>query len=84
MDRERQLIDSVLAGNLRDFQTLVENYQRLVTHIVFRMVTNETDREEICQDVFIKVYSEFKKFQVSIKTIYLDWKDCSQYLHQLS
>ena len=67
MDRERQLIDSVLAGNLRDFQTLVENYQRLVTHIVFRMVTNETDREEICQDVFIKVYQSLKNFKFQSK-----------------
>ncbi|MCB0291377.1 MAG: sigma-70 family RNA polymerase sigma factor, partial [Calditrichaeota bacterium] len=42
-------------------------YQRLVCHVVFRMVHNEEDREEICQDVFVKVYQNLSKFEQKSK-----------------
>ncbi|MFQ5864597.1 MAG: RNA polymerase sigma factor [bacterium] len=46
---------------------MIEKYQRLVSHIVFRMVSNESDREDVCQDVFIKVYQNLATFQFESK-----------------
>ncbi len=67
MDSEQERIRNILAGDLGEFQSLIEDYQRLVCHIVFRMVQNEADREEICQDVFIKVYQNLSRFQFKSK-----------------
>lgn len=67
MDQERLLVEKIISGDLQAFQQLIENYQRLVTHMVFRMILNESDREEICQDVFLKVYQNLSKFQFQSK-----------------
>jgi len=63
MDSDQYLVERILARDLRAFQVLVERYQRLVSHIVFRMIANKTDQEEICQEVFIKVYENLAQFK---------------------
>ena len=57
------MIDAVLGGNRQAFGALVTRYKRLVGHIVFRMVKDQQDREEIAQDVFIKVYQKLSTFK---------------------
>ncbi len=63
----RALIEEILGGNHRAFQTFVDRYQRLVSHIVFRMVSNRADREDLCQEVFVKVYHSLSGFQYGSK-----------------
>ncbi len=63
----RILIEKILAGDLATYEIFVRQYQKLVSHIVFRMVGNETDREDICQEVFIKAYRNLSKFQFESK-----------------
>ena len=63
MADDKRLVRKILAGNTRAFESLIEEQKRLVSHIVFRMVSNSSDREEICQDVFMKVYQNLKGFQ---------------------
>lgn len=46
---------------------LVERYQRLVVHVVFRLIPNPADREEICQEIFIKVYQHLATFKYDAK-----------------
>lgn len=46
---------------------MIEKYQRLVSHIVFGMISNESDREDVCQDVFIKLYQNLSHFQFQSK-----------------
>ncbi len=67
MTDEKKLIEQIITGNTPAFQTLIEEYQRLVSHIVFRMVTNDSDREDVCQDVFIKVYQNLANFHFESK-----------------
>lgn len=67
MEDERQKVEQILSGDTGVFKSLIEDYQRLVTHIVFRLVPNEADREEICQEVFIKVYQNLSSFQFKSK-----------------
>jgi RNA polymerase sigma factor (sigma-70 family) len=66
MDTKQQ-IERILAGDTATFRTLVEDYQRLVSHIVFRMVSVKEDREDICQDVFLKVYQNLGEFRSESK-----------------
>lgn len=61
------LIQEILTGNQKAFQTFIETYQRLVSHVVFRIVSDETDREDICQDVFLKVYKNLPNFKFESK-----------------
>lgn len=63
----KQLVASIIAGQTDQFQTLIERYQKLVAHIVFRMVSGEADREDICQEVFVKVYQNLGSFKFGSK-----------------
>lgn len=63
MKEEQILIDEVLSGDRKAFALLVQRYKRLVGHIVFRMVKDAQDREEIAQDVFVKVYQKLDSFK---------------------
>ncbi len=61
------LVENVLAGDRVAFNTLIELHQRLVLHVVYRMVSNRSDVEDICQDVFIKVYQHLPTFKFGSK-----------------
>jgi RNA polymerase sigma factor (sigma-70 family) len=61
------LISRVQAGDRQAFRVFIEKYQRLVAAIVFRMVYNAADREELCQEIFLKIFKNIKEFQGSAK-----------------
>lgn len=67
MQAEKAQIEKILAGDMAAFREFVEEYQRLVCHVVFRMVLNESDREELCQEVFMKIYQNLGKFEFKSK-----------------
>jgi RNA polymerase sigma factor (sigma-70 family) len=63
MAEDKPLVDRILAGETDLFRILIEQNQRLVSHVVFRLVPNEFDREDICQEVFLKVYRNLAEFR---------------------
>ena len=63
MTDQKTLVDNILAGDQNAFKTLIGQYQRLVTHFVFRMVPSQADREDICQEVFVKIYQHLDRFR---------------------
>jgi len=67
MTDSKALVDKILAGNPNAFTTLVKQNERLVAQIVFRMVPSRHDREDICQEVFLKVYQNLDRFQHQAK-----------------
>ncbi len=60
---DRDLVQQILNGNTNAFRYLVANHQRLVVHIVGRIVQRQEDVEDICQEVFIKVFRKIKHFR---------------------
>ncbi len=60
---DADLIQSILNGNMSAFSYLVSIHQKLVLHIVRRMVTNDEVAADICQDVFVKVYQKLGEFR---------------------
>ncbi len=60
---DAELVQQILDGNSNAFRFLVSKHQRLVVHIVGRIVQQQEDVEDICQEVFIKVFSQLKKFR---------------------
>jgi RNA polymerase sigma factor (sigma-70 family) len=63
----RSLINRILAGDRNAFRSIIEEHQRLVSHIVFRMVYNQKDREDLCQEIFVKVYTNLSSFHFGAK-----------------
>lgn len=67
MGESHQLISQVLEGDQHAFVTLIQQHQRLVSQIVFRMIPGDEDREDICQEVFIRVYQNLAGFEQKSK-----------------
>jgi RNA polymerase sigma-70 factor (ECF subfamily) len=44
------------------FRLLIKQHERLVGHMVARLVDRREDREELCQDVFVRVYEKINEF----------------------
>lgn len=64
---ERQLVNQVLSGNEGALRVLIGKYERLVAHMIARVIDNDMDREELCQDVFVKVYEKLSSFNFDSK-----------------
>jgi RNA polymerase sigma factor (sigma-70 family) len=63
MDADHRLAERVLAGEPGAFHELLLRYERLVQHIVFRLVRDRADAEEVCQDVFVRVHRGLASFR---------------------
>ena len=60
---DAKLVEQILNGNTNAFRFLVAKHQRLVAHMVGRIVQRQEDVEDIAQEVFIKVYRQLKRFR---------------------
>jgi len=60
---ERELVKRILDEDREAFLTFIDHYERLVKHVVFRMVDDDRDREELCQDVFMRAYRYLDGFR---------------------
>jgi len=64
---EREVIPRILRGDLKAFDLLVKQYEKLVFHIIYKLLSDETDAEDVSQEVFIKVYRNLKSFAFQSK-----------------
>ena len=60
---EHELISQVLSGDQHAFSKLIRQYEGLVLHIVTPIIGANADREDLCQDIFIKVYEKLHTFR---------------------
>lgn len=63
MEDDRALVEAVLAGKPRAFEQFVNRFQRLVWHLVYRMVGHADDTEELAQDVFMRAHRYLPQFR---------------------
>ena len=61
------MVDRILNGDPNAFKQLVKDHERLVGQVVFRMVSGKADREDLCQDIFVKVYQNLNSFRFDSK-----------------
>lgn len=64
---ERNAIALISSGNLKAFEQLVKQYEQLVFYMVSKMISDEADKADVCQEVFIKVYKQIGKFKFESK-----------------
>jgi RNA polymerase sigma factor (sigma-70 family) len=62
LDRSLVVVDAVLGGNREAYRELVTTNQRMVEVIISRMVTNDEDRRDLCQEIFVRVYERLDQF----------------------
>ncbi len=64
---DKILVERVLKGERDAFRELIRRYQRLVEHMVARLIDDDRDREEVAQDIFVKVYQKLADFNFESK-----------------
>jgi RNA polymerase sigma-70 factor (ECF subfamily) len=64
---DKALVSQVLSGDRRAFRMLIKQNERLVGHMIARLIDRHEDREELCQDVFLKVYEKLGEFTFQSK-----------------
>ncbi len=67
MSHDASLVSRILEGNPQAFRQLVQQHERLVVHMVSRIVNRTEDREDICQEVFLRVYQKLPTFHFQLK-----------------
>lgn len=64
---DQELISQILKGNMNAFTFLVNQYQKLVIHITGRLIQRQDELEDVCQEVFMKVYQNLGKYRNECK-----------------
>jgi len=64
---DSELIGQILNGNMNAFTFLVNRYQKLVVHITGRLIQRQDELEDVCQDVFLKVFQNLGKYRNECK-----------------
>lgn len=64
---EKEIVKRILKGDFRAFELLVKQYEKLVFFVIHRLVQDQHNKKDICQDVFIKVYRNLNKFKFQSK-----------------
>lgn len=59
---DKALVTRITSGDMTAFRQLIKQNERLVAHMIGRLIDQSEDREEICQDVFMKVYEKISDF----------------------
>jgi len=64
---DNDLIKRVLEGDSNAFKLIISKTQGLVIQIIYKMVNNREDREDLAQEVYFKVYNKLSSFQFNSK-----------------
>ena len=64
---DAELVDQILNGNINAFTFLVNRYQKLVVHITGRLIQRKDELEDVCQEVYLKVYQNLGKYRSECK-----------------
>jgi RNA polymerase sigma-70 factor (ECF subfamily) len=66
-DPDAALMLRVKRGDTEAFTTLVEKYKQPVMNLVARIIRDETEAEDVAQNVFIQVHKSAHRYQVTAK-----------------
>jgi len=67
MFNEKEVVTGILNGDMRAFELLVRQYEKLVFYVIHRLVKDQHAAEDICQEVFIKVHKSLVRFSFQSK-----------------
>ena len=83
-DDESKLIEHSLSGDPEAYAALVNQHQRMIRAVTFRMTGSLDDSEELAQDAFLRAYQQLESFNGDSKfstwlckiaiNLSLDWR----------
>jgi RNA polymerase sigma factor (sigma-70 family) len=86
VEDDRALVRSVLERRDGAFERLVEMNQRLVWHMIHRLVKHPEDARDVCQEAFLRVHSELRRFRFECKLstwiARIAWRAALRYLER--
>jgi RNA polymerase sigma-70 factor (ECF subfamily) len=65
IESDETLIESVRKGDCDAFGPIVERYKLALYKVMYRMVMNRDDAEDLVEEAFIKAYRSIKKFDTT-------------------
>lgn len=60
---DNEMVAKSLSGDERSFAVLVGRYQHMVFTLVYSMLRNKEEADEVAQDAFVKAYLSLKQFR---------------------
>ena len=79
---DKALVGKILGGDIQAFRLLIHRHEKLVVHMIGRLVKNAAEREELCQDVFLKVHDKLGDF--SFQSRLSTWIAAIAYRHAIN
>lgn len=80
------LIDDAIAGKQDAYERLMNKYKQLIYNLIYRMIRNKEDVEDLTQEAFIKAFNSLEKFdkQFSFSTwlFKIATNNCIDYLRK--
>ena len=67
LDPDAALMLRVKQGDAEAFEELVEKYKRPVLNLVYRIIGDPTEAEDVAQNVFVQVFKSADRYRVSAK-----------------
>jgi RNA polymerase sigma-70 factor (ECF subfamily) len=64
---DEEIVARIKSGQVELFEAIVSRYQRKLINYIYRMINNLEAAMELCQEVFIKVYSSLDKYNPEYK-----------------
>jgi len=61
--QEKELLEKIKSGDVQAFKQLFESYQDAVFNLCYRFAKNKEDAEDLCQEVFFKIYNSVTTFK---------------------
>jgi len=62
MSSDKEIIDRALSGDQRAYSDLVNKYRDLIFNLIYRMIGNREEAEDLVQEVFIKAFTALSTF----------------------
>lgn len=62
---DAELVGRIVGGDRDAFARLVSRYHRAIFGIAFRMVGNASEAEDLCQEIFLRVYQNIDSYDAS-------------------
>lgn len=82
MTDDKALVTRILEGDEQAYRLLIRQNERLVAHMVGRLVKQQEDLEEVCQDVFLRVFDKIGEF--SFQSRLSTWIGTIAYRHAIN
>ncbi len=67
LDPDAALMLRVKRGDMKAFEELAEKYKQPIVNMMYRMLRDLDEAEDLAQNVFIRVYQSAKRYEVSAK-----------------